>query len=121
MLRVLRGAEFALIGDVVRKLLEDPIVHHGLFEGLDGVDLTATSGRRGTSTRSRTRGSRSAATRRHRAGDRHGRTRQRDIGGARVHMQMVNCPAKEVALDMPVEFEFRRIHQGGGRPNYSGM
>ncbi len=41
-----------------------------------------------------------------------------DIGGARVHMQLVNCPAKEVKLEMPLEFEFRRIHEAGGRPNY---
>ncbi len=41
-----------------------------------------------------------------------------DIEGARVHLQMVNCEQDDVALDMPVEFEFRRIHQSGGRPNY---
>lgn len=41
-----------------------------------------------------------------------------DIQGARVHLQMVNVAPEDVKLDMPVEFEFRRIHQSGGRPNY---
>jgi uncharacterized OB-fold protein len=41
-----------------------------------------------------------------------------EIDGARVHLQMVNVRPEDVALDMPVEFEFRRIHQVGGRPNY---
>jgi 3-hydroxy-3-methylglutaryl CoA synthase len=41
-----------------------------------------------------------------------------EIEGARVHLQAVNILPDEVALDMPMEFEFRRIHQSGGRPNY---
>jgi hydroxymethylglutaryl-CoA synthase len=41
-----------------------------------------------------------------------------EIDGARVHLQMVNVRPEDVVLDMPVEFEFRRIHQAGGRPNY---
>ncbi|MEE2679873.1 MAG: zinc ribbon domain-containing protein [Myxococcota bacterium] len=41
-----------------------------------------------------------------------------EIDGARVHMQLVNIAPEQVQLDMPVEFEFRRIHQSGGRPNY---
>ena len=41
-----------------------------------------------------------------------------EIEGARVHLQMVNLRPEDVKLDMPVEFEFRRIHQSGGRPNY---
>ncbi len=41
-----------------------------------------------------------------------------EIDGARVHLQLVNCAPEDVALDMPVEFELRRIHQSGGRPNY---
>lgn len=41
-----------------------------------------------------------------------------EIDGARVHLQLVNVVPEEVQLDMPVEFEFRRIHQSGGRPNY---
>lgn len=41
-----------------------------------------------------------------------------DIGGARVHLQLVNCTPDHVRTGMEVEFEFRRIHEGGGRPNY---
>ncbi len=41
-----------------------------------------------------------------------------EIDGARVHIQLVNIAPEDVQLDMPVEFEFRRIHLSGGRPNY---
>jgi uncharacterized OB-fold protein len=41
-----------------------------------------------------------------------------DVDGARIHMQLAGCPAEDVRIGMPVEFSFRRIHQGGGRPNY---
>ncbi len=41
-----------------------------------------------------------------------------DIDGARIHMQVVNCRQEEVATGLPLEFEFRRIHEAGGRPNY---
>jgi 3-hydroxy-3-methylglutaryl CoA synthase len=41
-----------------------------------------------------------------------------EVEGARVHMQLTNCLPEAVKLGMPVEFEFRRIHQAGGRPNY---
>ncbi|MCG8592270.1 MAG: OB-fold domain-containing protein [Proteobacteria bacterium] len=41
-----------------------------------------------------------------------------DVDGARVHLQLVNCPPDDVAIDLPVEFVFRRIHTVGGRPNY---
>jgi hydroxymethylglutaryl-CoA synthase len=41
-----------------------------------------------------------------------------EIDGARVHMQCVNVLPEDVKLDMPVEFQFRRIHLSGGRPNY---
>jgi 3-hydroxy-3-methylglutaryl CoA synthase len=41
-----------------------------------------------------------------------------EVDGARVHLQLVNVAPEDVKLDMPVEFEFRRIHQAGGRPNY---
>jgi 3-hydroxy-3-methylglutaryl CoA synthase len=41
-----------------------------------------------------------------------------DIGGARVHMQLVNCAPDDVRLGMPLEFEFRCMHRAGGRPNY---
>lgn len=39
-------------------------------------------------------------------------------GGARVYLQMTDCSAKEVKLDLPVEFTFRKIHEYGGTPNY---
>ncbi len=41
-----------------------------------------------------------------------------EIDGARVHIQLVNIAPEDVQLDMSVEFEFRRIHLSGGRPNY---
>ncbi len=41
-----------------------------------------------------------------------------DVCGARIHLQLVNCPPDQVKTGLPVEFEFRRIHEGGGRPNY---
>lgn len=39
-------------------------------------------------------------------------------GGARVYLQMTDASAKEVKLDLPVEFTFRKIHEYGGTPNY---
>jgi uncharacterized OB-fold protein len=41
-----------------------------------------------------------------------------EVEGARIHLQIVDCEPEQVALGMPVEFVFRRIHQVGGRPNY---
>jgi len=41
-----------------------------------------------------------------------------EIDGARVHLQLVNVRPEQVRIGLPVEFEFRRIHQVGGRPNY---
>jgi uncharacterized OB-fold protein len=41
-----------------------------------------------------------------------------EVDGARIHLQLVNCKPEDTAIDMPVEFVFRRIHQSGGRPNY---
>ena len=41
-----------------------------------------------------------------------------EVEGARIHLQLVNCPPEETTIGLPVEFVFRRIHQGGGRPNY---
>lgn len=41
-----------------------------------------------------------------------------DIDGARVHLQVVDCPPERVRIGMPVAFSFRRIHDVGGRPNY---
>lgn len=41
-----------------------------------------------------------------------------EIDGARVHLQLVNLSPKEMRTGLEVEFEFRRIHEAGGRPNY---
>ncbi len=41
-----------------------------------------------------------------------------EIDGARVHLQLVNVRPEAVRIGLPVELEFRRIHQVGGRPNY---
>ena len=39
-------------------------------------------------------------------------------GGARAYLQMTDASPQEVALDLPVEFTFRKIHEYGGTPNY---
>ncbi len=39
-------------------------------------------------------------------------------GGARVYLQMSDASPREVKLDLPVEFIFRKIHEYGGTPNY---
>jgi len=41
-----------------------------------------------------------------------------EVDGARIHMQLVHATAEETRAGLPVEFEFRRIHAAGGRPNY---
>ena len=41
-----------------------------------------------------------------------------EVDGARIHLQLVNCRPEDTKIGLPVEFVFRRIHQGGGRPNY---
>jgi 3-hydroxy-3-methylglutaryl CoA synthase len=41
-----------------------------------------------------------------------------EIDGARVHLQLVNCLPDAVKPGLEVEFELRRMHQVGGRPNY---
>ena len=41
-----------------------------------------------------------------------------EVEGARIHLQLVNCSPEQVKIGLPVEFVFRRIHTGGGRPNY---
>jgi hydroxymethylglutaryl-CoA synthase len=41
-----------------------------------------------------------------------------EIDGARVHLQLVNVKPEQVRIGMPIEFEFRRVHVAGGRPNY---
>ncbi|MEZ5539007.1 MAG: zinc ribbon domain-containing protein [Pseudomonadales bacterium] len=38
--------------------------------------------------------------------------------GARIHMQICETSAKDIAVDLPVEFTFRCIHRVGQRPNY---
>lgn len=41
-----------------------------------------------------------------------------DCEGARLWIQMTDASPKEVKLDLPVEFTFRKIHEAGGTPNY---
>ncbi|HNN87813.1 MAG TPA: zinc ribbon domain-containing protein, partial [Pseudomonadales bacterium] len=38
--------------------------------------------------------------------------------GPRIHMQIGETSAKDIAVDLPVEFTFRCIHRVGLRPNY---
>jgi hydroxymethylglutaryl-CoA synthase len=39
-------------------------------------------------------------------------------GGGRLYLQLTDCDAERVAVDMPVELTFRRLHDGGGFHNY---
>lgn len=39
-------------------------------------------------------------------------------GGARLYVQMTDASPREVKLELPVEFTFRKIHEYGGTPNY---
>jgi 3-hydroxy-3-methylglutaryl CoA synthase len=39
-------------------------------------------------------------------------------GGARVYLQMTDVSPKELKLELPVEFTFRKVHEYGGTPNY---
>ncbi len=39
-------------------------------------------------------------------------------GGGRLYCQLTDCEAERVAIDMPLELTFRRIHEGGGFNNY---
>jgi uncharacterized OB-fold protein len=41
-----------------------------------------------------------------------------EIDGARLHLQLANVAPAAVRIGLPVEFEFRRVHMAGGRPNY---
>jgi 3-hydroxy-3-methylglutaryl CoA synthase len=41
-----------------------------------------------------------------------------EVEGARIHLQLANVAPEGVRIGLPVEFELRRIHQVGGRPNY---
>ena len=38
--------------------------------------------------------------------------------GPRIHMQVCETTAKDIAIDLPVQFTFRCIHRVGLRPNY---
>jgi len=39
-------------------------------------------------------------------------------GGGRLYLQMTDCDPERVAIDMPVELTFRRVHEGFGLHNY---
>jgi len=39
-------------------------------------------------------------------------------GGGRVYVQMTDCDAERVEIDMPVELTFRKYHEGFGMHNY---
>jgi hydroxymethylglutaryl-CoA synthase len=39
-------------------------------------------------------------------------------GGGRVYVQMTDCDAERVEIDMPVELTFRKYHEGFGMNNY---
>jgi hydroxymethylglutaryl-CoA synthase len=39
-------------------------------------------------------------------------------GGGRVYLQLTDCDADRVAIGMPLELTFRRLHDGGGFHNY---
>lgn len=41
-----------------------------------------------------------------------------EVEGCRVQVQLADTRPEEVALDMPVEYVFRKIHDAGGKPNY---
>ncbi len=41
-----------------------------------------------------------------------------EVLGCRVQVQLANARPEDVALDMPVEYVFRKIHDAGGKPNY---
>ena len=39
-------------------------------------------------------------------------------GGGRLYLQLTDCDADGVTIDMPLELTFRRLHEGGGFHNY---
>jgi len=41
-----------------------------------------------------------------------------EVEGCRIQVQLTNARPDDVALDMPVEYVFRKIHDAGGKPNY---
>jgi len=41
-----------------------------------------------------------------------------EVEGCRVQVQLADATPDQVALEMPVEYVFRKIHDAGGKPNY---
>jgi hydroxymethylglutaryl-CoA synthase len=41
-----------------------------------------------------------------------------DVEGARLYLQVTDVSPREVALDLPVELVFRKMHEAGGTPSY---
>ena len=39
-------------------------------------------------------------------------------GGGRLYVQLTDCEPERVAIDMPLELTFRKIHEHGGFNNY---
>ena len=39
-------------------------------------------------------------------------------GGGRLYVQLTDCEPERVAIDMPLELTFRKIHEAGGFNNY---
>ena len=39
-------------------------------------------------------------------------------GGGRLYCQLTDCEPERVEIDMPLELTFRKLHEGGGFPNY---
>ncbi len=39
-------------------------------------------------------------------------------GGGRLYLQLTDCDAERVAIDMPLELTFRKLHEAGGFNNY---
>jgi len=39
-------------------------------------------------------------------------------GGGRIYLQLTDCDAERVEIDMPLELTFRKLHEGGGFHNY---
>ena len=52
-----------------------------------------------------------------RSADRRTRVVELD-GGGRIYLQLTDCEAERVAVDMPVELTFRKPHDGCGFHNY---
>ena len=41
-----------------------------------------------------------------------------EVDGCRVQVQLADARPEDVALDLPIEYVFRKIHDAGGKPNY---